>query len=135
MLDNETLIHEKIVGSPLGQLFGFQTETIDAHGVAVRLPFRPEVTTLADIVHGGAIAALVDTAAVAAVWSEADLTQQPRGTTVSCTINYLAAGRGQDLIAHAQVIRRGRTLCVCDVDVRGADGTSVARALVTYKLG
>ena len=135
MSDNETLIHEKIVGSPLGQLFGFQTETIDAHGVAVRLPFRPEVTTLADIVHGGAIAALVDTAAVAAVWSKADLTRQQRGATVSCTVNYLAAGRGQDLIAHAQVIQRGRTLCVCEVDVRGADGTLVARALVTYKLG
>lgn len=135
MAHNATLIQERIVGSPLGQLFGFQAQTIAADGVEVRLPFRPEVTTVADIVHGGAIAALVDTAAVAAVWSGADATQPQRGATVGCTINYLAAGRGQDLIAKAQVIQRGRTLCVCEVDVRGTDGASVARALVTYKLG
>jgi uncharacterized protein (TIGR00369 family) len=135
VVGNETLIQQKIVESPLGRLFGFQAQTIAPNEVAVRLPFRPEVTTVGDVVHGGAIAALVDTAAVAAVWSEADLTQHQRGATVSCTVNYLAAGRGQDLIAQARVIQRGRTLCVCEVDVRGADGTSVARALVTYKLG
>lgn len=135
MIDNDTLVHDKIVGAPLGRLLGFQVQTIGMHDVEVRLPFRPEVTTVADVVHGGAIAALVDTAAVAAVWSQADLTQPQRGATVSCTVNYLAAGRGQDLIAQARVIQRGRTLCVCEVAVRGADGTSVAQALVTYKLG
>lgn len=115
----ETLIHEMIVGSPLARLLGFQVQTLAADSVDVRLPFRPEVTTVANVVHGGAIAALVDTAAVAAVWSGADPAQHQRGATVGCTVNYLAAGRGQDLIANAHVIQRGRSLCVCDVDVRG----------------
>jgi uncharacterized protein (TIGR00369 family) len=135
MSSPDTLIHDLIVNSPLGQLLGFQVQTMTPDAVEIRLPFRHEVTTIANIVHGGAIAALVDTTAVAAVWSGADLTQQQRGATVSCTVNYLAAGRGQDLIASARVIQRGRTLSVCDVAVRGTDGTAVARALVTYKLG
>jgi len=88
-----------------------------------------------DIVHGGAIASLIDTAATAAAWSRADLGKPVRGTTVGFTVNFLAAARGQDITATAKVIQRGRIICVCDVEVRGLDGASVARALVTYKLG
>jgi acyl-coenzyme A thioesterase PaaI-like protein len=50
-------------------------------------------------------------------------------------VHFLAAARGQDVLAAARVIQRGGTICVVDVDGRGADGTTVARALVTYKLG
>ena len=45
-----------------------------------------------------------------------------------------ALGRGQDLVATARVIQRGRSLVVCDVDVHAKDGVHVARATVTYKL-
>jgi acyl-coenzyme A thioesterase PaaI-like protein len=31
-------------------------------------------------------------------------------------------------------VQRGRTICVCDVQVEDAGGRAVARALVTYKL-
>ena len=37
--------------------------------------------------------------------------------------------------ASPQVIQRGRTISVCDVTVEATDGTTVARALVTYKIG
>ena len=37
--------------------------------------------------------------------------------------------------ADARVIRRGKSLCFCDVDVTGADGGLVAKGIVTYKLG
>ena len=45
-------------------------------------------------------------------------------------------GRGRDLVAEARVINRGKSLCVCEVKVRGAeeDGALVASALVTYKI-
>ena len=101
----------------------------------VRLPFRPEVTTVADVVHGGAISSLIDVAATAAAWTGADPTRGARGTTIGLSVSFLAAGRGQDLIATAEVIRRGGTICAVDVGVAGADATLVARALVSYKLG
>ncbi|HSV05639.1 MAG TPA: PaaI family thioesterase [Candidatus Binatus sp.] len=135
MSGSEDLVRNVIVGSPFGTLVGVVPETIEPDRVRLRLPFRPEVTTVGDVVHGGAIASLVDVAATAAVWSGADLAASQRGTTIGFALNFLAAGRGQDLLATATVIQRGRTICVCEVDVRGVDGDPVARALVTYKIG
>jgi len=129
------LVRDVIVRSPFGLLVSVEPESIEPDRVRLRLPFRPEITTVGDVVHGGAIASLVDVAATAAVWSGADLATTQRGTTIGFTLNFLAAGRGQDLLATATVIQRGRTICVCEVDVRGVDGSPVARALVTYKIG
>ena len=131
----EDIVREVIVASPYGRLVGVRLVAVTAGRVEVTLPFRPEVTTVGDVVHGGAIAALIDVAATAAVWSTADPAASTRGTTIGFTVIFLAAGRGQDLTAVATVIQRGRTICVSDVDVRAADATTVARALVTYKLG
>jgi uncharacterized protein (TIGR00369 family) len=124
-----------IVASPFGALLGVRPEEVSDAEVRLRLPFRADLTTVGDTVHGGAVASLVDVAATAAVWAGADLARARRGTTVGFTVNFLAAAEGQDVIATARVIRRGGTLCVCDVRVDGADGTAVARALVTYKIG
>jgi uncharacterized protein (TIGR00369 family) len=130
----ESLIEKSIVGSPLGQLLALRVDSVEPDRVRVRLPFRPEVTTVGDLVHGGAIVSLIDTAATAAAWSRAELDRNPRGTSVGLTVNFLAGGRGQDLVATARVIQRGQTLSVCDVEVEAADGTAIARGLVTYKL-
>ena len=135
MPGNESIVRDVIVGSPLGSLLGVRLVSCEPDRVQVLLPFRREVTTIGDVVHGGAISGLVDTAATAAAWSGADLAQEGRGTTIGFTVSFLAAARGQDLVATGRVIQRGRTICVCEVDVDGADGTRVARALVTYKLG
>jgi len=132
---NEDVVRGLIVGSPLAALLGIVVETVEPDRVRVRLPYRSEVTTIGDTVHGGAIAALVDVAATAAVWSAADLSGNPRGTTIGFTVNFLAAGRGADLIATAEVIQRGRSVCVCEVRVESPGAKPVARALVTYKVG
>ena len=105
-------------------------------GVAVlTLPFTMPLVTVGSIVHGGAIASLIDTAAMVAAWSDAELPEKPRGTTVGLTVTYLAAANGEDLRATARVLRRGRSLVYLDVEVRGAVGGLVAKGLVTYKLG
>ena len=130
----ESIIRAAIAGSPLAALLGFRVETIADDRVCLRLPFRSEVTTVGDLVHGGAISALVDATATAAAWSRADLSRNPRGTTIGLTLNYLAGAHGEDLTATAQVIQRGKSVLVCEVDVRSATGAAVSRALVTYKL-
>ena len=96
------------------------------------LPFREEVVTIGDVVHGGAISALIDTAAMAAAWSAIEFEQPPKGTTVGFTVDFLSAGRGADLLADARVLRRGSTLCFCEVRVSPAgDEGPVATGLVT----
>jgi len=105
-------------------------------GVAtLALPFTPSVVTIGSIVHGGAIASLIDTAAMVAAWSGVEVPETPRGTTVGLTVTYLAAANGEDLRATARALRRGRSLTYLDVEVVGATGGLVAKGLVTYKLG
>jgi uncharacterized protein (TIGR00369 family) len=134
-MDTEAIVRDVIVGSPYGALIGVRLEALERDRVRVRLPFRPALTTVGDVVHGGAIAALVDVAATAAVWSGVDPTQTRRGTTVGLTVNFLAAAHGCVLVATARVVQRGRTVCVCEVVVEDGAGADVARALVTYKVG
>ena len=131
---NEDIVRQAIVGSPLASLLGAETVEVAPDCVRVRLPFRAELTTVGELVHGGAIAALIDVAATAAFWTGADLARNPRGTTIGFTVNFLAPVRGGDLIAEARVVQRGRSISVGEVTVAGADGRPVARALVTYKL-
>jgi acyl-coenzyme A thioesterase PaaI-like protein len=50
------------------------------------------------------------------------------------SLNFISAGRGQDLVASASVRRRGKEICTGEVSVTDAAGREVAVALVTYKL-
>jgi uncharacterized protein (TIGR00369 family) len=99
------------------------------------VPFVDSLVTIGTVVHGGAIASLIDTAAMVAAWSGAEIPPKVRGTTVNLTVAYLAAAEREDLQAIASVLRRGRNLVYLDVEVRSASGNIVAKGLVTYKIG
>lgn len=58
-------VEQPIVGAHVG----LRCESIETDRVRVRLPFRREVTTIREAVHGGAIASPVDVAATAAAWA------------------------------------------------------------------
>ena len=57
----------------------------------------------------------------------------PRAAEIS--IQFLAPARATDLIAIGRVLRRGKTLVNCDVDVVTPDGEAVAKAIAIYKVG
>jgi uncharacterized protein (TIGR00369 family) len=121
--------------SPFVGHLGMRLVRLESDLAEVVMPFRDELVTLGDVVHGGAIGALIDSATTSAAWSGAEALGNPRGATVGFTVDFVAAARGRDLTASARVIRRGRSLCFCDVDVVVADARLVAKGLVTYKLG
>lgn len=121
-------------GAPFGKHLGLECVELGDDRAVMRMPFREHNVTIGDMVHGGAVASLADTAATAACWSTPDLPENPRGSTVGFSINYLNAARGAHLMAEAAVIRRGGSLCIVDVWVRDDAGEAVARATVTYKL-
>ncbi len=99
------------------------------------LPFSEALITTGVTVHGGAVASLIDTAAMVAAWSGAEVPANRRGVTVGLTVTYLAAAEQEDLMAVARVLRRGRSLVYLDVDVKTASEIPVAKGLVTYKIG
>ena len=120
--------------SPFAVHLGLRSELVEPDHVRLAMPFREELATVGDLVHGGAISTLVDTAATLAAWSGLDSLDNVRGTTISLTVTFMSAARGSDLVADARVVRRGKTICFCEVDVHDAD-TQVAQGLITYKLG
>jgi uncharacterized protein (TIGR00369 family) len=131
------LISEFLAHSPFVVHLGMRLLEIEDDRAVLSLPFGQEVVTIGDVVHGGAVSALIDTAAMAAAWSAIEFDgDPPRGTSVGLTVDFLAAARAQELVAEARVLRRGSSLCFCEVKVSGAaDRKLLASGLVTYKLG
>lgn len=120
---------------PLGAKLGIVAESLDDDEVRLRMPFDATNTTLGDMVHGGAIATLADMTVMAAAWAGADVPDSLRGVTTSLSMQFLAPARACDLIGVGRVLRRGRTLVNCDVDIVAPDGQAVAKAIATYKVG
>lgn len=123
-----------IVRSPFGRRLGAETVEVEPDRVVVRLPFTDENVTAGDMVHGGAIASLIDIAATAAAWSGIDDPAGHRGTTIGFAVTFLSAARSTELRAEARVRRRGKSICFVDVAVRDPDEAEIASAQVSYKL-
>ena len=121
--------------SPYVAHLGMQLTDLQPGMATLSLPFSEALVTIGTVVHGGAIASLIDTAAMVAAWSDVEVPEKVRGTTVNLTVAYLAAAEQADLQAIARVLRRGRNLVYLDVEVRSASGNAVAKGLVTYKVG
>jgi uncharacterized protein (TIGR00369 family) len=129
------IIRGFIPNSPLVRHLGIEVRTLEPDRAELLLPYRAELATMGDVVHGGAIATLIDTAGMAAAWAHDE--QAPEGatgSTVSMTVEYLAAARGGDLLATGTPARRGRTMCFCDVEVTEPPGERVvAKGMVVYR--
>jgi uncharacterized protein (TIGR00369 family) len=129
------IIARFIPASPLVGHLGMRLESIGEDEAVLVLPFRPELATLGDTVHGGAIASLIDTAGMVACWASDEEPASMAGSTVSLNVNYLAGARGQDLTALAAVTRRGRSMVFSEVRVVEPDGRLVATGSVVQRLG
>ena len=129
------IVEQFIGSSPFPALVGLKLDEIEEDRVVMSLPFREELITMGTVVHGGAIATLIDSAASCAGWATPTPPENMRGTTVALNISYLKAADRADLRAEAKVLRRGRSLSFIDVDVTDGDGTLLAKGTATYKLG
>ncbi|MDA0182864.1 PaaI family thioesterase [Solirubrobacter phytolaccae] len=129
------LIAQFLPSSPFVALLGIELVEVGVDRAAVRLPFRPELTTIADVVHGGALASLIDMAAVSAAWADDAEPRSMEGATVSLTVSYVAAARGKDLTAVGVVSKRGRNLVFVDVRVTEPDDRLVATGAAVVTLG
>jgi uncharacterized protein (TIGR00369 family) len=128
------IIRAFIPASPHSAALGIRLREIEADRAVLELPWRDELATMADVVHGGAVATLADTTAMAAAWASDEVPETIAGATVSLSLDYLAPARG-DLRAEARVTRRGGRLCFVRVEVAGGDGGLVATGQAVYRLG
>jgi uncharacterized protein (TIGR00369 family) len=120
---------------PHSKALGITIAEIEPDRCVMEMPFKPELVTVGDVVHGGAISALIDMAATVSAWAVDEVPESPAGSTVSLTVNFVSAARGVDLRAEGRVVRRGRQICSCEVHVRDPGGKLIAHGIATYKLG
>lgn len=112
----------------------FAVDRADAAGVALRLVTEERHLRPGGTVSGPSIFALADVAMYLAILSR--IGPVALAVTTNCSIDFMrkpAAGR--DLVAHARVLKLGRSLAVGDVLVF-SDGVAdpVARAGLTYSI-
>ena len=125
-------ICERLNGEAAHVFLGLVFEEIREDYARCRLGFRPELLQAGGVVHGGLVAALIDSSVVGAMLSRHDLDTLPkRLVTLSVTVQFLDVVVDTDVIAEARVRRRGRSVCFLDVEVRDPSGREVAHGEVT----
>ena len=107
---------------------GARLGRIGAGRVHILLPERPEITQQHGYIHAGATSAIADSAG-----GYAALTVFPADAevlTVEYKINLLAPAAGDHLEAIGTVVKAGRTLTVCHLEVFGVTGQQLTLVAV-----
>jgi len=115
---------------PFAKLLGIELDDIGSGSATLGLKIRKELKQNNGVVHGGAIASLIDTATAFAILSFLEPTEKV--TTVNLTISYLRPLTVGRITAVARVLRAGRRLIVVSAEVFDKDGKLASTALSTY---
>src|SRR5262245_52015894 len=114
------------------RLLGLVLEEVRTDYARMRLPFRPELNQPTGVVHGGAIATLIDTVVVPAIGSACP---EPRALlTIDMHVQYLDVIREEDAVAEGWIEKRGRSTVFCRAEVRSASGILAASGSLVYKV-
>jgi uncharacterized protein (TIGR00369 family) len=116
-------------------LLGLVVEDVRRDYCRMRLPFRDELLQAAGVMHGGAIASLLDHVMVPAVG--AVLERDTNYSTVDMHVQYIrgvvGGDRAEDAIAEGWITRRGRRTVFCEAEAYGAaTGDLLAKSVLTY---
>tara|TARA_B110000438_G_scaffold42849_1_gene42744 strand:+ start:12025 stop:12456 length:432 start_codon:yes stop_codon:yes gene_type:complete len=119
------------------QLLGIEIHEVYSVGdVSLVVDMREQLATrLPDIMHGGAISSLIDSAAGAAVSTiraEDDSTWQGQAT-LDLNVTFLRAAKGR-AIARAKVLKSSRSLVFISVDVKDESDELLATGRATYTI-
>jgi uncharacterized protein (TIGR00369 family) len=123
----ESFDRQKVMG-----LIGAALTRVEPGRVEIELPFRDDLTQQHGYFHAGIVGTIADSAGGYAAY-----TLMPAGSSVLSVeykINLLAPADGERLLASGQVVRSGRTLTVCDLEVvviKDGARTLCARGLQT----
>jgi acyl-CoA thioesterase len=123
-------IERAIDAVPYAQLLGIRLEKVSPGEATLTLAIRTELSQNHGVVHGGAIASLIDTATAFAILTLLEPEEQV--TTVDLSISYLRPGFKGKMRATARVLRQGRRLLATSAEVIDDAGTLLATALSTY---
>ena len=121
---------EAFASVPYARLLGLELGEVGPGDVSIHLEIRDELRQNQGVVHCGAVASLIDTAAAFAVLTRLDINE--RVTTTDLTIHYLRPASTGRLTARARIVRGGRRLFVLSVEVTSNQEILVATAITSY---
>lgn len=116
--------------SPFHRFLGLEFSLGDDGVAEVRMPFREELVSDPDVpyLHGGVLAALLDTAGDYAVAARLG-----RGVpTIDMRVDFLKTAGREPLLATARVVKLGRSVAIADAEVRNERGEILAVGRILF---
>jgi uncharacterized protein (TIGR00369 family) len=114
-------------------LVGIEVDELRRDYARMRLPWRAELNQPTGLMHGGAIATLVDSTVVPAIGTAYH--DRRIYSTIEMSVRYLQPVRSEDLVAEGWVVRRGTRVVFCEVEVRTASAVLVATGDLIHVVG
>lgn len=122
---------------PFNKLVGIRAVSIERGDIRFEIPFRDELIgdPVKRALHGGVLSMLADTAGGFAVWTALE-DERARVSTIDLRIDYLLPGRQEAVLAHATLVRAGKTVGVADVRMFHAsdEKTTIATGKGVYAI-
>ena len=115
---------------------GIHVEAAGEGWVRLRVPVREELRNAAGApVHGGVLATLVDAAVGGALGTYGSAAAGGVDqATLDLNVTYIAAAKGDALVAEGKIIRHGRSIAFGETRVTDTNGTLVALGRATYMI-
>ena len=116
--------------APYFQLLGMKVVELAEGYARLTVPVEERMNSLIGSLHGGVLSSLSDAAVAMALLTVIEPDEKP--LTVELNINYLRPVKGDQAIAEARIVNRGRTIAVGDVDITDKSGRLIAKSRATY---
>lgn len=123
-------IRAKFEQNPFPREVGIEIEAVENGRARLTLDVTEKHQQLHGIMHGGAIATLIDTAVAFAIVGASE--PGAKFTTIELKINYLSPIVEGRIVADARLIRDGKRIVVAECDVFDPTGKLAAKGLLTY---
>jgi uncharacterized protein (TIGR00369 family) len=115
---------------PFNKLMGMSLLEIEPGAARLSMSWREDLCQPAGIMHGGAIASLVDTAIAHSILLTLPAVDEPttggRIVSVDLRLKYLRPVSGGRIFCQARIVRPGRTIIHTDAVVTNEEGKDVA---------
>ncbi|HYL97804.1 MAG TPA: PaaI family thioesterase [Blastocatellia bacterium] len=129
--EREELIRERFIrNNNFPRLLGVELDLIEPGRARLTVEVSDRLRQPQGVMHGGAIASVIDTSVALAIASTAG--PEARFTTIDMTVTYLSPVIEGRIFADARIIRQGRRVVAAECDVSDEHGKRVAKALLTY---
>lgn len=122
--------------SPFVRHMGIELVDMSEGSARLRMPFKADLVTVGEMVHGGALASCIDIGIMAAAWAGERVPEKMRGVTISMAVEFVEPAQAESVDIVGTRVRAGRRLSTCSVDIVATGSERlIATGIGTYQMG